>query len=450
LDFGGVKDISSWEGICIEYTADDSSSLNFIRDRVSGDTEAAAVFSIAPASKLQKYEAKWVNAESSNFFDKLDFGYVEKFSFSGENVKLIVSKITTIADDVDFGENSSSLSSSSSQVVCDGTVIYENGSNNVGTGFMKADEADPDIIIDGKLVNSNSRNLVWLMLDKNKFFEKKYDVNGWGGLCVDYESDVNFLMDFGNYKKFPNDLEMAYVVLDKGTHVVKLPWDKWENNSDVLGNVNVFEFGGNGSSERNPEYGKIAINKITTINKDVDLYVQSNVSSSSSVITEAQVLSSGKCPGTEIYNNRVNRLGYGIESWGLNIEELESFTLTKHAAEQGVQVFLADKNSGIDVEPWGGVCLEFSSDAEFFITLGLKRSGETVSSAMKLLPVHTSYVAYAIPLSDFYDEYQNGFFQKSIDFSNVNRIAFFQNADHDHTTQVSVTRITTLNQVVLQ
>lgn len=96
LDFDGVKDISSWEGICIEYTADDSSSLNFIRDRESGDTEAAAVFSIAPASKLQKYEAKWVNAERSNYFDELDFGYVEKFSFGGENVKLVVSRITTV------------------------------------------------------------------------------------------------------------------------------------------------------------------------------------------------------------------------------------------------------------------------------------------------------------------------------------------------------------------
>lgn len=267
LNFGEVKDISSWEGICIEYTADGSTGLNFILDHEKTPTEAAAYFPVPPASEFQKYEAVWKNAEKTDAFDMLDFGQVAKFYFEGgeRNVKLVVSRITTVNKvGTLFSRNCSED---------DTTCFYWNGNESVNMKDCHPDSAWAVLIPSGsesrlltkagdtlgvKIGSQIIPNSAFAGCDGicGTFIPKKgtsvqvslshafdADLTKEDGICMSYLSSADYT-DFILSKETDNGYPKMSGNLEKATSVkmVNVKWSDLSENffeGDVIISVNL-------------------------------------------------------------------------------------------------------------------------------------------------------------------------------------------------------------------
>lgn len=263
LVFDETRDVSSWKGICIEYTAESTTDLSFTNSNKNG--QVAAFFKISPSSKLQKYEAKWENANKVGDFD---FKAVSTINFGDCGANLVVSRITTIAD-VDLSSNSSKF--------CDGTVIYSPESGAVGSGFFRRKDGLNDWLDStstGVLSNIDGDDGPWLWFNGNTENYAGYDISNWGGLCVEYSSDQNFSLRVQSLQEeSPSKYPYASVALDSGAHrAKKLVWDSWNSSSEknaVIKSANSLNFYG-----ENDLQGTIKIERITTVNKVGTLFAR--------------------------------------------------------------------------------------------------------------------------------------------------------------------------------
>lgn len=262
LVFDETRDVSSWKGICIEYTAGSTTDLSFTNSNKNG--QVAAFFKISPSSKLQKYEAKWENANKVGDFD---FKAVSTINFGDNGANLVVSRITTIAD-VDLSSNSSK--------VCDGTVLYSTETGDVGSGFfLRKDDPNDGLGVSsstGVLFHINGDEGPWLWFNGNTENYTGYDISNWGGLCVEYSSDQNFSLRVQSlHEESPSKYQYASVALDSGLHrTKKFVWDSWNSSSDkntVIKSANSLNFYGEKDLQ-----GTIEIERITTINKVKNLF----------------------------------------------------------------------------------------------------------------------------------------------------------------------------------
>lgn len=104
LNFGETKDISSWEGVCFEYTATRAATL-YLTNSNSTNANSAATFTMPQSSELQTFEANW---SSARIYFGFGFNAVTTLSFGKNENKLVIKRITTIAKDVNLNAGSTS------------------------------------------------------------------------------------------------------------------------------------------------------------------------------------------------------------------------------------------------------------------------------------------------------------------------------------------------------
>lgn len=206
LDFDKTRNISSWEGLCIEYTADATVTLYLSSTgddgQNAGETnQMAAKFNIKPTSKKQVFEAMWKDAiESADFnYDKVSI-----LSFGSDwTANLVVSKITTIAKDVDLNAGASSEDPSTGYILptnkCPGTEIYNEDKGSIFEFPVKSwnEGNTTTTLTDMSLIGSTGDDGVY-------FFIADYpsgtpiSIEQWGGLCLEYTSTNNMYVEIAN------------------------------------------------------------------------------------------------------------------------------------------------------------------------------------------------------------------------------------------------------------
>ncbi len=275
LSENDLHDVSSWEGLCVEYSSNEDITL-YLADLLKNMEQINL-----PANDHFK-EISWADTTSRKISIKsggrgrVSFNKFDLFSFGiSTTQKVTISRITTIAK-VDPGSSSSVAESSSAKKSCDGTVIYEpNMSNKFGEGFKSIDK-----------LSWNTQPVVDMddgfSIDSKHSYELRFNTQNiydWEGLCIEYTTEETF--SFTIKKDISSEAEQHYAMyqtMEPGNHaVIELPWndDSWKyftqdrnysivesipQKSDILGGADLIAIGEDSSTRQG------IIHKITTLN----------------------------------------------------------------------------------------------------------------------------------------------------------------------------------------
>lgn len=419
LSKNDLHDVSSWEGLCIEYSSNEDIPL-YLVDSLK-NTEQINL----PANDHFK-EISWADTTSRiSLNGRVSFNKFNAFSFEiGTTQKVVtISRITTIAK-VDPGSSSSvAESSSSTKTSCDGTVIYEpNMSNKFGEGVHILGNGSPvEEKTDGFELGTQTAYLL-------KFDAQ--NISAWGGLCIEYTTTNPFEFAVQNYSD--SIIQTMNQTIKPGKHAIsEVPWndDSWDllatdnhsqqidhipNTSAILNEASQIFIRPSTSTE---SYGNQAkIHKITTM-KQVDLKINS---------FQDGLVAVEKCDGDHqiIYNAPETK---NVSSWGTNFfstftpETNATYNSTKKVlsmsmtAPESYQMNMVEVNEA-ETKDWGGLCIEYEADHPLFWRVSLlqniasnQNTWDMGSEAAVVLPKTEGIQAYKISWKKFGELKNNSF-----------------------------------------
>lgn len=248
-----------------------------------------------------------------------------------------------------------------------GTVIYDD--NNSNKPLKIGDLFDKDKLEGGSYLQNHDfsmdSNTLRLFLDDAADHSVKYDLSGWGGLCIEYTSTTHMGIHFYSA---PNAL-----AINQGTDAVAafessnnkkvaktFEWKDLEAES-VIDSTNIIDFYRYASDN-----GSIKIHKITTFNSSVNnLLVQVTTESSSENPSSSS--NSITCDGTVLWGSESILVGTGLIT-GSDAAATSSNTggnMFLYLSPAVItQPFPKDDliPDAFNILSWGGLCVEYKSD----------------------------------------------------------------------------------------
>ncbi|MCQ2097168.1 MAG: hypothetical protein MJY87_04390 [Fibrobacter sp.] len=199
LNFGETKDISSWEGVCFEYTATSAATL-YLTNSNSTNANSAATFTMPQSSELQTFEANW---SSARIYYGFGFDAVTTLSFGENENKLVIKRITTIAKDVNLNAGASSEDPSTGYILstneCPGTEIYNENKGNIFKFPVESWNEDntTTTLTNMSLSGDTGEDGVYFFI-ADYLSEKTISIEQWGGLCLEYSSTNDMYVEIAN------------------------------------------------------------------------------------------------------------------------------------------------------------------------------------------------------------------------------------------------------------
>ncbi|SHK63897.1 hypothetical protein [Fibrobacter sp. UWEL] len=261
--WNGSYDVSSWEGICIEYTTDKDVSLYL------GDSEKTEKVNLSANDNFK--EIKW---DDPAYKENISFNDFRKFFFDfSDEINMVISRITTIAE-VDTSANSPTLDTTP----CKGSIIYDASEapnyNVFGYGFVVYDPlSEKEASSNGITSNLSQSGSLAMQLATE---DKPVNIQSWGGFCVEYSSEGSISADV--VSPFVG-LEASLIYKEKpSTNGVKssFRWS-WNENEGLMEKQKDNGVSDGFSIEKvesinftsHSSNSSITIHKITTLNSDV-------------------------------------------------------------------------------------------------------------------------------------------------------------------------------------
>lgn len=263
-----AADVSEWEGICIAYTLDHAANLDLVPDAI----ESEKIQGDNPFVTLNKSTDVTTKCYKWDVFEQAGYGVITGGArMSGPEAAQNLARvqiefraakagdrgtfnIMAISSYLDVNGNSPQSSSSSvkpkssSSIVAGGTGIVDsrwvwygsdgsslvetslgNGASTSGYWFSFDDHAD------------GGQSFIKWPVERNTFYsEDQYDVSAWGGVCVNYKSDLPMRIALGLSKEDQAILayDIPYVSLPKTTSgsVKCFSWEQF-NNTGKAGEI---------------------------------------------------------------------------------------------------------------------------------------------------------------------------------------------------------------------
>lgn len=463
LSKNDLHDVSSWEGLCVEYSSNEDIPF-YLADSLENIEQINL-----PANDHFK-EISWADTTSRKISLKgrVSFNKFDAFSFEKITTQKVVtiSRITTIAK-VAPGSSSSVTESSSAKKSCDGTVIYEpNMSNKFGEGVRILKNDSP--------VEDETDGFVLAMDTKYLLKFDTQNISDWGGLCFEYTTTYSFGIAVNNISD--SITQTMIQTIEPGKHAIsEIPWDNgsWDllaidnhsqqidhipNKSAILNEASQIFIRPSTSTE---SYGNQAkIHKITTM-KQVDLKINS---------FQDGLVAVEKCDGDHqiIYNAPETK---NVSSWGTNFfstftpETNATYNSTKNVlsmsmtAPESYQMNMVEVNEA-ETKDWGGLCIEYEADHSLFWSVSLLQNIELNPNtwdmgyeAAVVLPKTEGFQAYKISWKKFGELKNNSFagIINTMQFHHANADEYhaadksYNIEDYKNSVNLGIRRITSYN-----
>lgn len=262
FQWNGSYDVSSWKGICIEYTTDKDVSLYL------GDSKKTEKVNLSANDNFK--EIKW---DDPAYKENISFNDFRKFFFDfSDEINMVISRITTIAK-VDTSANSPTLDTAS----CTGSIIYDASEapnyNVFGYGFVVYDPlSEKEASSNGITSNLSQNGSLFMPLAA---IDKTIDIQSWDGFCVEYLSEGSITTGIVSpfvekkasliYKEMPNTNGEKSSFTWSWEENEKLVQEQKDEHADgfSIEKVESIYFTSHSSNST------ITIHKITTLNSDV-------------------------------------------------------------------------------------------------------------------------------------------------------------------------------------
>lgn len=432
-----TRNITSWEGLCIEYATDGPANLYL-------GIENNYRLQVLPITNGEKksFKLSWEDPKNSNNIIKGNFS-TDKIKFlSFENEKsdptnITVSKITTLAK-VSLEENTST------EQHCTGTAIYENGKYKLGQVF-DADNATEIVNLKDLTINS-SNNQVFFYLDSVKSaLSNKYSIIHWDGLCIEYSATADLAVTVRDAEKQQdqNNHPQVLKIYDTTQGLLQsrqFYWNKWSESNgyyrnNIINSSSVISF----SLDNPNSTGSVKINKITTIAN----------------VPEDSLLKPATCGGKEIYNAKkslnYSSQGYQLQFSSTNHSENSTkdgldLIFSNDTTENYITIPVADVSSEktIDAREWKGLCIEYTSEDSLSLQISklITSVWEVENWELAAIPERETSHPLMVPFEKFLDFNNEGF---NTFLEEINEIALVWKNDHKTSPKATIYKITTIN-----
>ncbi len=353
LSENDLHDVSSWEGLCVEYSSNEDITL-YLADLLKNMEQINL-----PANDHFK-EISWADTTSRKISIKsggrgrVSFNKFDLFSFGiSTTQKVTISRITTIAK-VDTSVNSPTLDTTS----CTGSIIYDASEapnyNVFGYGFVVDHYSEKEASSNGITSNLSQNGSLIMPLAA---IDKSIDIQSWDGFCVEYLSEGSITTEI-----------VSPLIGKKASLIYKEMPNTNGEKSSFRWSWNEYE----GLMEKQKDNGVsdgFSIEKVESIN------FTSHSSNSTITISKITTLNSNvhfECDGSEIFpkgsifNAFTNWSSTGQKE-GIIIPSNDKYEITLSGGnsvtpnnEDALQFELANAR---------GFCMEYSSNNYFMLSL---------------------------------------------------------------------------------
>ncbi|MCQ2101269.1 MAG: SUMF1/EgtB/PvdO family nonheme iron enzyme [Fibrobacter sp.] len=358
--WNGSYDVSSWEGICIEYTTDKDVSLYL------GDSKKTEKVNLSANDNFK--EIKW---DDPAYKENISFNDFRKFFFDfSDEINMVISRITTIAK-VDPGSSSSVAESSSAFEPCKGTVIYDyKNPGKLGLNLQFLPNATTTKLPENgqgiELSSNTEQNYAIFALSGNDL----HDVSSWEGLCLEYSSNEDIPLYLADLLD-----NIEQINLPANDHFKEISWaDTTSRKISINGRGRVsfnkfdsFSFGINTTK-------KVTISRITTIAK-VDPGSSSSVAESSSSIA----FDNGPCTGDIVFdeNNSNNNFSESFIPNNSSVVSSNEFTIPEGEISSYLYTLSSTytSDSTFDITSWEGLCVDYEASEDIYLSINTASYG---------------------------------------------------------------------------